>query len=286
MDAMAVPNLTVEIEPIARMLADYWVGFADLTRVDNIEDGSILGSGTLVTVGKLAGVVTARHVAEVLRKLKARSGARAQIVRMSRKNGGHVRHELDLRQAEFVLSPGLDGPNGPDLAFVVLSVENETTLKATNSFYPLDKDLPSLKGNYPAPVQIDMALGVVAEWTTDLEVTAEGGKRNFTLIAFTGHSQNEREHEGYDLATLVPPPEADILLPKSFGGVSGGGVWRVFYKPDGSNTVVDSRLIGTAFYELPTEGRTNLIHHGLRSLETKLIPLIRERWPGAVSERQ
>jgi len=147
-----LPDERSAIEPIARALADYSVGFAELTRVDNIEDGSIIGSGTLVTVGKLAGVVTARHVAEVLLRLKARSGARAQIVRMPTKNGGQVRHELDLRQAEFVLSSGYVGPNGPDLAFVVFSAENETTLKATSSFYPLDRDLPSLKGKYPALV--------------------------------------------------------------------------------------------------------------------------------------
>ena len=281
-NAMADPNLLIDIERVASLLANYSVGFADCTQIGGVADGQILGSGTLVTIGKLAGIVTARHVAEVLLRLKARS-AQAQIVRMPKKSGGNVVHALDLRQAEFVLSPGRDvpdGPDGPDLAFVLLSIENEATLKGTSSFYALDKVRSTLKGL----AKIDMALGIVAEMTTDREVTAEGAKRRFTLMTLSGHSQDEREHDGYDLATLVPPPEAHIALPNSLGGMSGGGVWRVFYKPDGSNTVVERRLIGTALYEQFTECRTNIIHHGPRSHETKLISLIRERWSGAVPE--
>ena len=274
---MEVINLTVNIESAARSLADYAIGFGELKLNGNIEDGTLFGSGTLVTVGKLVGIVTARHVAEILLKMKARPDSRAHIVRMPHRGGGCVQHELDLKQTEFVLSPGQDGPNGPDLAFVLLSVENAATLKATSSFYPLiGRPLP--KGRF---ISIDVTLGIVAEWTTAPVITADGARRNFTLLSFSGQSEDEREHEGYDLATLVPPPESDIELPKSYGGVSGGGVWRVLFKPDGSNAVVERRLIGTAFYELPTIGRTAIVHHGPRSLETRLLPMIRERWPSA-----
>jgi hypothetical protein len=47
--------------------ADYFtIGFARITQRDNGEDADSAGSGTLVTVGSLHGVLSAAHVVEEL----------------------------------------------------------------------------------------------------------------------------------------------------------------------------------------------------------------------------
>jgi hypothetical protein len=38
----------------------------------------------------------------------------------------------------------------------------------------------------------------------------------------------------YDLCTFTPSFEDGIDPPESYGGVSGGGLWRIYFEPDGS----------------------------------------------------
>ena len=88
---------------------------------------------------------------------------------------------------------------------------------------------------------VDFLLGVVGEWTADLELTRQRRRKQFMLLSAGGVDENEREHAGFDLATFTPDFDP----------------WRVFFKPDGSNQVEHRRLIGTAFYEFdPGDGIT------------------------------
>jgi hypothetical protein len=62
--------------------------------------------------------------------------------------------------------------------------------------------------------------------------------------------------------------------------VSGGGLWRTYFIPDGSNHVIENRLVGIAFYEFPSaHGTIGIICHGPGSIYDHVIGNIMQRWP-------
>jgi hypothetical protein len=80
------------------------------------------------------------------------------------------------------------------------------------------------------------------------------------------HNRGEFDYHDFDIDLSLPGP-------RSFGGVSGGGLWRVWlYRttPDGE---IDWKisLHGVAFYELPIVNERRIIRcHGGRSVETTI----------------
>ena len=274
---MDKPNLTFDCGDVARTLSHYTVGFGAIIRNDSVEDAIPAGSGTLVKVGRVLGVVTARHVIEAIAR-KTEIG----LLRFPPRSGIIHSDRIDLNQTEFLPLPGDDGPDGPDLGFIRLPRVTEESLLGTNSFYPLDKPLLPMKGTYKGLGMVEFVLGIVGEWTTDLELTKERRRKQFMLLSAGGSVGDDREHAGFDLATFTPSYDEDKSPPDSYGGVSGGGIWRVFFRPDGSNHVEHRRLIGTAFYEYKEDdGIMRIIHHGPSSLERHLLPAIRSRWADA-----
>ena len=59
-------NITPLIEPVGQSIAHFSIGFAKLTVVGRDEDAVLAGSGALVTVGSIHGILTAAHVLEAL----------------------------------------------------------------------------------------------------------------------------------------------------------------------------------------------------------------------------
>jgi len=273
---MSEIDLSLDCMTVARTLSHYTIGFA-LKRCDgNVENAVACGSGSLVTVGGVRGVVTARHVIE-----RIRHEPEVGLLRFPINEAAIQCHWIEVGKTEFECLAGSDGPLGPDLGFVRLPHATEALLASTNNHYPLDGERPPMEGSYRGLGMCEFVMGIVEEWTADLELTAERRLKKFMLLATDGFTADTRKHAGLDLGTFKPNAGANIGPPKSYGGISGGGLWRVFFKPDSSNEVVHRRLIGTAFYEVPVDGVMQIVHHGPKALEEKLVAAVRARWKAA-----
>jgi hypothetical protein len=68
-------------------------------------------------------------------------------------------------------------------------------------------------------------------------------------------------------------------LPKSFGGTSGGRLWRMYLadEADGSYRALDTRLVGTATFQLDA---THIICQAFERIEQCLVPAIRQNLGG------
>jgi len=66
-------------------------------------------------------------------------------------------------------------------------------------------------------------------------------------------------------------------LPKSFGGTSGGGLWRMYLNvaDDGSYEHIETRLCGVASFQ---RDASHLVSQGIERIEQMLLPAIRQRW--------
>lgn len=274
-------NLTFDCADASRAIANFSVGLVKLSVHDNVEDATAAGSGTLVTVGAVAGILTAAHV---IGNLPDRG--EMGLVRFPGKPRLLQKQTIDMEVAKkLIIARGSDGPTGPDLGFLRLPAVNAENLRATNSFLNIGVrhgvELSAHKGS----AHIDAVAGVVSAWTKDLPPPRPATRMmSFELLYCGGTVTAKYQPSDFDLCTFQPNFEPDIKPPATYGGVSGGGLWRTYFVPDGSNQVIENRLVGLAFYEFAnSEGAMNIVCHGPRSIYKHAVAKIMERWPQETS---
>jgi hypothetical protein len=130
---------------------------------------------------------------------------------------------------------------------------------------------------------MDAIVGMISELTEDIPSGLPLVRRkSFTAIFGPGTSSAITEANAYDLFDFKVTETPDFKLPSSFGGTSGGAVWRFYIgEKDGTPSVVDSRLIGVPFFETPRDGKMIISFHGPKSIYGVLADAIAKRWPEA-----
>jgi hypothetical protein len=239
-----------------------------------------LGSGTLLSVGRIDGILTAAHVWDDIlnRKLKENLDELGLLQFPIRATQAQ-RLRLKLSHADAVMmgSPPFD-EFGPDLAFVRLPIVTANALKADSSFVNFDKQIATAFSAVAEGAKThDAVVGVVADWKRD---TRDDGKLIITPIEAlhnVGKAQPIAPAQGFDRMQFTPLPATDFTLPKTYGGSSGGGLWRAL--TDEKNVYFEKRLMGVAFYEERTkDGSLDIICHGPESIYAKLARAIQSRW--------
>jgi hypothetical protein len=87
--------------------------------------------------------------------------------------------------------------------------------------------------------------------------------------------------DGFDRLEFTPDHDAEFVPPSSYGGMSGGGCFRVYFPShgDGQPEPIAFHLLGVAFYQTKVDGKPDtLICHGGVSLREKLLPAVRAKW--------
>lgn len=266
-------QLSFDCAEAAQSIRHFAVGFAVLTKNGREEDAFPAGSGTLAKLGPISGIVTAAHVLKALPD-KGEVG----LVRFNSR-GQVQKQTIEMSHAEKVIISAGDGPLGPDLGFLQLPPVNGGNLEATNNFFNLGKRREA----HAAPMYFEAVVGVVGEWTADVRPTSTTRRKDLELL-FGGGQVTGKSHlpNGFDLCTFKVDYAADVKKPSTYKGVSGGGLWRVYYQFDaGERQVVrEKRLVGVAFYEFTEpDGSQMITCHGPRSIYRHLVERMQERWP-------
>ena len=271
-------------EQISRSTSNYTIGFARLWREDNIEHAESVGSGSLVAVGGLNGILTAAHVTADVKKAKnvgliLRSENRGlfqrQVINMD-----HIAEPVQIGDAPF-------GPTGPDLSFIRLPDAGVGWLKARGSFYNLSKRRDDvLAGREPSPSYSDVVVGIVHEFTE--EVRSENPRiKRLQFYALFGPARMravryfvDRRLTFFEVQDKYPISDP-FRTPTSYEGMSGGAVWRFYVAEKGDKAeVVEARLLGVPFFQnsLRDEKRM-IVCHDAKDVYGLLIDAIRNRWP-------
>lgn len=273
-------DLSIDSLLLGGHLAHYAVGFCSIKERDgHDEDAVSAGSGTLVRVGRVAGIITAAHVLCDLLQIP-----RVGLVRLPTSANTVQRQMIEIEPSDTIILDGAAGPDGPDLAFLRLPIVNEANLAATNTFYEVARRRDVIHTGHPGSALTEAVLGVVEAMTKDVTGTGPSVRSKlFTMMLLDGGTGEMRVSDGYDVTVFQPRFEDGDLPPATYKGVSGGGLWRVYFRPDGSQQIIDSHLFGVAFYEQPgIDRRMQLVCHGPRSLYERLLPAIEAKWPDAV----
>jgi hypothetical protein len=119
--------VTIPTAGVSNAMAAYTIGFVKLEVHNNVEDAIGSGSGTLVSVGKVRGILTAAHVLDNLP-----DRGTVGIVEY-RGEGIHYRKRtIEMANTtRIVLQDEAFGPDGPDLGFLKLSADTVGWFEAT-----------------------------------------------------------------------------------------------------------------------------------------------------------
>jgi hypothetical protein len=233
-----------------------------LFSVENTENGEKLkfaGTGTFLRQGERYFVLTARHVWQELKDRPAMG--------VALREGQDHRYFIETKA---ITPRGPERPSfwtelGPDIVLLEVPLSAVGTIKASRGFYEMDGGLKAMaKGDRNETFLLMGTPEVLGKYTQRHASVRILGMWDSEPKEFT-----EGDWDYVDFKAQIHP-ESDV---KSFGGVSGGGLWRVqmYPRPDSDEIASTIALEGVAFWELGTSGGKGVVRcHGLASVRKVL----------------
>lgn len=239
----------------------------------------VLGSGTLVRCKTIQGILTCGHVINAVKK-NENIGLCVFPVRGSQRQQTII-DVSTISEKCINFYNGTASENGPDLGFLPLSSGIMSSLEASASV--LDLDLQAQRARNPSPLNtspIEVVVGAVDESSTDLIKLESSITLNVKGLLITGNFVSVTQVNDIDRLDFEPLPFSGVDVPDSFGGMSGGGMWRIYIQQCdlGEYSAVETRLVGVTFWQTGFPNR-KLIGHGPIGIYEKLLRAIYSAWP-------
>lgn len=259
------------IETISSQLYHYQVGFVRISKNKSSEDAVPAGSGTLVEIDGIYGILTAQHVIDGLPK----DGDMGLII------SSDV-HQCIVK-SEFLekikIAKGEVDSEGPDLGIIVLPHPVVGQIKAIKSFYNLslwqDKILSNTPKNH---LGIWFLCGIPAEMV-NTEEPSKGFKTVKSFTVFCGAAGVDKEYTRgeYDYLEVDAHYNEVNQIPISFQGISGGGLWQVTLKQYKGKLEADEMILsGVVFYQSPLSNNLRSLKcHGRKSVYQSTIDIVK-----------
>jgi len=278
MEAVRLSDIPQEFfESISRHIANYTVGFVQPDGTSSSADVVLHGSGTLVEIDGVYGILTAHHVMEALLK-------RGEEIGLVLSPNLPTLHSPKIR-SDFLtplkVARGQVDAEGPDLAVIVLPSVNLGSIKALKSFYNLGLRRDQILHNPPGnDIGIWFLCGFIDEFTVEA-IPTKGYARVKGFHCRCGPVLGVSKAyctDGYDYFEFEVPHNEKNKFPQSYGGVSGGGVWQLIRPPEGSLRAEELILSGVTFYESAViNNRRSIKCHGRQSIYKSAVDAIRSK---------
>ncbi len=248
--------------------ASYLIGFIGFRDDRQGKRTVSLGSGTLVKMAGVRGVLTAGHVAIALQEEE-----RVGIVTFGPGKFQTLVFNPNDEDGFSMASDEENGPDAIDIAFIRLPQETERQLAVNQAFWDMDERLRLVyqSGKFlDDPVHVVM--GVIGEMSEHDRSNEKCVHASHTAMMHAG-SLGFRAVDS-DLIVIFRPDFAEgISAPTSYGGTSGGPLWvmsqRALHKEAGAAwSKLDFHIFGVAFYEEPSaDGQLQILCQGPRVVD-------------------
>jgi hypothetical protein len=218
------------------------------------------GTGSLVQFANSHYILTAAHVWE-------------ERLKPSQRVGITLKENVDQRctiETDSLIPFSLPIPKawnewGPDLVFLRVPSNLVGGIEAYRRFYPLDRNQPNQKVD---GVEVLILMGAPGEFGKYTPTHAELNINGF----FSDVNAGPSKHGGFDYIDLTEDTKFPGV-PKHFGGVSGGGLWRVqlFGSPKTGKIERQWTLEGVAFFQIRLpDAHVTVRCHGLDSVRAAM----------------
>jgi hypothetical protein len=264
-------------------LSHYFVGFALPTTKDKQLDAHLGGSGTLVSIGNIQGILTAEHVINLLKEKQV-----VGLILPSHAERDLHRPIFNMEESAYFVLPDRGEPSkGPDLGLLIPPPQILETLRARKSFYNLSKRRDSaLTRRSPLDHGVWVLSGIANEWVAD-GAPERGYSRVKVFRGGLGAGIVTKEHEigRYDYLVFEALYNEFYEGPDSFEGFSGGSLWQILLEHDGATwKITNSLLSGVAFFQSTKKNSEEgtireIICQGSRSIYRNLIDRVHGQLP-------
>jgi len=236
-----------------------------------VVDGKLVGSGTFVRVNGIPGILTARHVWDNIVELKPKKVG----IQISAK-----RHHFSI-DFDFLI-PALNLRRrseafGPDIEFIKLPLRDAGSIEAVKSFYNLDVDRAKRCKLSSSRLGAQLISGALAEMSRN--VTKPNEARSHLVVKVGGlFLERGRMIKKGDFVYWELAVEANANgAPTSYGGVSGGGLWKVIvgktpHADLSSAKVTGIFLSGVAFYQSALKNERRFLRAHGADVVYKMLP--------------
>ena len=182
---------------------------------------------------------------------------------------------------------GVEDDLGPDIAFVRLTQDKATSIERHSVFLNLEKNEQQANDGAPEnSISVDVVVGGVEELGQKINMQGDRKLIVQNSLLHVGHAGSiEDGRDGFDRLLFTPMPGPEFVPPSSYGGMSGGGCFRVYFPADRGYDAdpLAFHLLGVAFWETKVDGKADkIICHGRVSMREKLLPAVRANWPSEV----
>jgi hypothetical protein len=257
-------------DSICDHISQFSVAILKIFTDSKVEQFKLIGSGTLVIVNSCHAILTAEHVLAQLR-------GSDQLGLLSSFTGHPHRHKFN--QNHIVLhriAKGDGDSEGPDLGLIVLPESNIGRLRAEKTFFNIDKRQERFsKGFIKSNRGFWFTCGFPGEFEVDMKpIRGFAAMKGYHGLCGISGIRKEYDESGFDyLEMSIEYDSFNTELPKSFGGVSGSGVWQVpLIKNSEANIEAEEYILsGVVFYQTRLEGNHRLLRcHGRRTIYVKV----------------
>jgi len=249
-------------------------------------DHTRLGSGTLVQIDGWEGILSAEHVVRHPTQKDLRLTYTGHPERFLRTALSSFAHNLSIttNALRIITTDRQSNPYGPDLAFVLLPPSPFLgEIKARKSFYNLTLKPEARKAAVLSDDGFFALCGfpAVRDFTGSAELgfSETRGVYGYSMLTGPDHYELKDHWDYYEMG--VSQTSADEFE-RTFGGVSGGAVWRAVPHrladdPPGAESLGDITLAGVAFYEIDdrSKPRFYIRAHGPVSIYDNLVNMVR-----------
>jgi len=244
---------------------------------DGNEEGVHIGSGTLVKIGEVYGVLTAQHVVAELK------GDYLLGLTAAREGETHSFKAQKSSIGVIEIASPVSEEYGPDLGFIVLSDwDDVSTIKASRLFYDLSHDSDEWSAD-PPPLDSGIWFACGAHGERFERIFPEAGFDkvvSFQDFCGAGGINRSYKKEGFDYLEMDIEFSEERGMPHSFGGMSGGGLWQVTISRSPEGILAPSRFFfsGLIFYQGVTgDGVRFLRCHGRQSVYEYAVEAVSEK---------
>ncbi|QTA79805.1 peptidase domain-containing protein [Desulfonema limicola] len=240
-----INELVGVMNEINNHLLNYTIG---IIKIDNNNDNDIalIGSGTLVEIGNIKGILTAQHVIEAISHQKE--------IGFIIKKHPH-RYILPSNTIDFFeIDRGKQESKGPDLGFIKLPQNNIGAITAVKSFYNISVNRDKALKTHPEKQKELWCMSGFPDEFTKNGIPSQKFSSLKGITHVCGFSETVRNYvDGeYDYFKLTAQYHELTQTPESFGGVSGGGLWHIILRDEDNKQIAakDHILSGVNFMKL------------------------------------
>jgi hypothetical protein len=260
---------------------------------------TFLGSGTLVKLDGLLGILTAEHVLNPPDREKFNNDSSSQVMQTTDNDGRIGARWIKVQYLDWWRTSRENNQWGPDLGFILLPAADPFTrsLDAKKTFCDLSfRTTDKLRAGSSKSGFFAFA-GYIDEERRPIPPSHgfDGGEILYGYAFPTGPRENpiEPPENGYDYIELGTDRASSTTMPNSFGGVSGGGLWKVEINSrdgmPGNEELGEVTFCGVVYYEYEINTQNPYVRcHGPVSVYERLVPDLRtwlkrnDRDPGII----